>query len=103
MDQLLQKIKAIIASLNEKGIPTPIMRDMVTNKPSITYTMMLVSFVLTVLASFKLGEDKLGLNFDQCLQLLSYVGIGYVGRKFQKGSLTVEGKDNTENENTKQN
>lgn len=101
MEQLIAKIKALIATLNEKGIPTPIMRDMVSGKPSITYTMMLVSFVLTVIASFRLGAEKLGLNFNQCLELLSYVGIGYIGRKFQKGSVTVEGKE--ENDTSKQN
>jgi hypothetical protein len=55
--------------------------------------MLLVSFVLTALSSFKLGANTLGLNFDQCLQLLGYVGIGYIGRKYQKGDVTIEGKE----------
>jgi hypothetical protein len=93
MDQLIARIKSFIDDLNSKGIPTPIMRDMVTGKPSITYTMMMVSFILTVLSSFKLGADNLGLNFNQCLELLGYVGIGYIGRKFQKGNLTIEAED----------
>lgn len=92
------KVKEVIKKLNEKGIPTPIFRDMVSGKPSITYTMLLVAFVITALSSFKLGADKLGLNFDQCLQLLSYVGIGYIGRKFQKGNVTIE----TEGENSEE-
>lgn len=94
MDNMILKIKDFIRLLNEKGIPTPIFRDMLSQKPSITYTMLLVAFVITVLSSFKLGADTLGLDFDKCLQLLSYVGIGYIGRKFQKGDLTIEGKDN---------
>lgn len=89
MEELIGKIKGFIQKLNEKGIPTPILRDMASNKPSITYSMFLISFVLVVLASFNFGADNLGLKFDQCLQLLSYVGIGYIGRKFQKGDLTV--------------
>lgn len=96
MNELLAKIKNFVMVLNEKGIPTPVLRDMVTGRPSITYTMLLVSFSLTVLASFKVGSDKLGLNFNQCLELLSYVGIGYIGRKFQKADLTVEGKEKNE-------
>jgi hypothetical protein len=98
MEQLIEKIKSAIKALNEKGIPTPIMRDMISGKPSITYTMLLVSFVLTILASFNLGENQLGLKFDQCLQLLSYVGIGYIGRKYQKGDLTVETEEKNNNE-----
>jgi len=90
MEELILKIKGLIKTLNEKGIPTPIMRDMVNNKPSITYTMLLVAFVLTILSAFNLGEEQLGLKFDQCLQLLSYVGIGYIGRKYQKGDVTIE-------------
>jgi len=98
MEKLIEKIKGVINTLNEKGIPTPIMRDMISGKPSITYTMMLVSFVLTILASFNLGEEQLGLKFDQCLQLLSYVGIGYIGRKFQKGDVTVETQEEKKDE-----
>jgi hypothetical protein len=93
MEQLIERIKNAIKALNEKGIPTPIMRDMISGKPSITYTMLLVSFALTILASFSLGEEQLGLKFDQCLSLLSYVGIGYIGRKYQKGDVTVEAKE----------
>ena len=92
MEQLIAKIKAFIAAMNEKGIPTPILRDMVTQQPSITYTMLVVSFALTVISSFKLGASVLGLNFDQCRELLGYVGIGYIGRKYQKGNLTIEAK-----------
>lgn len=92
MEQLLEKIKNIVRSLNEKGIPMPIMQDGATKKPSITYTLLVVAGVLTILSEFKLGQEQLGLNFDQCLQLLSYVGIGYIGRKYQKGDVTIEAK-----------
>ena len=98
MEKLIAKIKGVINTLNEKGIPTPIFRDMVSHKPSITYTMLMVVFSLTILASFKLGEEHLGLKFDQCLELLSYVGIGYIGRKYQKGDVTVEGKEEKKDE-----
>lgn len=90
MEDLIIKIKGVIKSLNEKGIPTPIMRDMVSGKPSITYTMLVVAFALVTMSSFKIGATTLGLDFDKCLQLLSYVGIGYVGRKYQKGDTTIE-------------
>ena len=90
MENLIVKIKEIIRALNERGIPTPILRDMVSFKPSITYTMLVVSFVLVVLSSFKIGTETLGLNFSNCLELLSYVGIGYIGRKYQKGDTIIE-------------
>lgn len=89
MEDLIIKIKGVIKSLNEKGIPTPIMRDMVSGKPSITYTMLVVAFALVAASSFKLGAETLGLNFNNCLELLSYVGIGYIGRKYQKGDTTI--------------
>lgn len=93
MEELSVKIKNFMKQLNERGIPTPIFRDMVSMKPSITYTMLVVSFILVVISSFKLGSDKLGLNFNQCLELLQFTGLGYIGRKFQKGNVTVEGKE----------
>ena len=97
MEEMAAKIKGFLKQLNEKGIPTPILRDMVSMKPSITYTMLLVSFILTVLSAFKLGAEKLGLNFNQCLELLGYVGIGYIGRKYQKGDVTIETEQKGEN------
>lgn len=87
---MIAKIKEFIKLLNDKGIPTPILRDPALGKPSVTYTMLLVSFLLTILSIFKIGSDKLGLDFNQCLELLSYVGIGYIGRKWQKGNISVE-------------
>lgn len=96
MQQLIDKIKGVTKSLNENGIPTPIMRDMVSGKPSITYTMLVVSFVLVTLSSFRVGADTLGLDFNSCLELLSYVGIGYIGRKYQKGDTVVQTEVETE-------
>jgi len=90
VQDLINKIKGVIKSLNDKGIPTPIMRDMVSGKPSITYTMLVVAFALVTASSFKLGAETLGLNFNNCLELLSYVGIGYIGRKYQKGDTTIQ-------------
>lgn len=95
---MITKIKLFISNINERGIPTPIFRDMVTGKPSITYTMFVISFVLVVASSFKVGADNLGLDFDKCLQLLSYIGIGYISRKYQKGdsTISVDTEDKTE-------
>lgn len=93
MEELRAKIKKFCLDLAEKGIPIPLCRDMATNTMSITYTMLIVSFTLAVLAQFGLFN----LDSAKTLELLSYTGVGYLGRQWQKSSSKneQEQKENT--------
>ena len=89
----MEKLKALVKSLQDKGIPLVYLQDPKTQLPSITFSMMVISFVLCVAAVIaKVAESKLlgGLNFEYCLQLLMATGAGYLGRKFQSGDKTIE-------------
>lgn len=89
----MEKLKQLLKDMQDRGIPLLYLRDPKTKEPSVTFSMMVVSFVLCVGAVIaKVAESKLlgGLNFDYCLQLLMATGAGYLGRKFMSGNKTME-------------
>lgn len=89
----MEKLKQLVKDLQDKGIPLIYLRDPKTQLPSITFSMMVISFVLCVGAVIaKVAESKLlgGLNFEYCLQLLMATGAAYLGRKFQSDNKTTE-------------
>lgn len=89
----MERLKAILKDLQARGIPLVYFRDPKTQEPSVTFTMMVASFVLCVAAVIgKVADSKLlgGLSFDNCLQLLMATGAGYLGRKFMSGDKSLE-------------
>lgn len=84
---MLDKIKALL----NKGIALPILRDVVTGKPSITYTGVVISLVLASLAVSEAASKALGnLSFSDALSLYVASSFLYLGRKFQsKGGSIV--------------
>jgi len=90
---ITEKIKQFIFNLNEKGIPLPLLRDPKTDGPSVTLTLMLISFALAAGAlvgkfSKLLGDlDTSGANY----LFLTTAGL-YLGRKMNSDTnkKTVE-------------
>lgn len=85
---LLDKLKEKLKVLTDAGVPIILARD--KGQPSITFTLMVVSGALAVASLFGNLSDTFGLKYDQCKDLLMYVSLLYLGRKFQKGDLTAE-------------
>lgn len=118
MDKLIEWWKNLVNSMNEKGIPIPMVR--VNGKASVTGTMVIVSFFLctvptllmiaTVIAKLgglfeitKANEDQLMNAFSSAIQLLIASLGGYLGRGMQRGSdgkVSIDKSDNKE-ENAK--
>lgn len=93
----MEKLKAILESIKAKGLDLTflVVRDVRTKEPSITYTFLLLSGILTFISLFdkvKYVAD-LGLNFTNCRDLLIVMCATYVGRKFTTGSTTAEKGD----------
>ena len=89
----MEKLKALLKDLQDRGVPLFYLRDPKTREPSVTFSMTVISFILCVGAVIaKVAESKLlgGLNFDYCLQLLMATGAAYLGRKFMSGDKTIE-------------
>lgn len=90
---MVNKIKEMILNSHEKGIPLPMLRDPKTNQPSVTLTMFVVSFTVSVTTLVGKITELLGsVEYSNTLWLLSITGGMYLGRKFQNNDkgVTVE-------------
>jgi hypothetical protein len=90
----MDKLKELLNSLKEKGLDiTPItLRDIKSKEPSITFTFLVVSGIVALLALFDKSNVSLnlGLNFDNSKELLTVFAALYFGRKVTAGKTTVE-------------
>jgi hypothetical protein len=88
---MINKIKTFIFNLNEKGVPLPLVRDPNTDQPSVTMTMMLISFTIaagSLIGKFTniLGDiDTSGANY----LFLTSAGL-YLGRRMSGDSTKTE-------------
>ena len=80
-----EELKKLFKSLRDTGVPTIILQDPVKKTPSITYTMLIINFILCVAGTVgKLNEALGGVDFDQASELMWVTGGLYFGRQFQK-------------------
>jgi len=81
----MEKLKQIMQYLNEKGLPIAFLRDPVTQKPSVSLTMLVVSFTITILALIsKFAKIVDGIDVDNAMQLLIICASLYFGRALSK-------------------
>lgn len=90
-----ERLIAFIQKLKDNGIPLVFFRDYATGKPSITFTMSVISFVLCVCAVIaKVNNSKFfgDIDYSECSNLLIISLGAYIGRKFQSDgkSTTLE-------------
>lgn len=84
------KIKEMIKQLQDNGLPIFFIQDPLTKKPSVSLTMVVVSFTLYVLAIINKFANFLdGVNLDGGLELLITSCSLYFGRSLSK-SVTKE-------------
>lgn len=90
-----KELKKLLTSMRDSGVPTIILQDPLKKQPSITYTMLIINFVLCIAASVgKLNDALGGVDFGQVSQLMWITGGLYFGRQFQK--LVGPPKENNE-------
>lgn len=83
----MQKLKLLIKDLQTKGVPLIILRDVVTNSPSITYTFFVLSGTLVTLGLIgKFAKLSGGIDMDNALAFFYACSATYVGRKFTSPS-----------------
>lgn len=69
----------------KKGIPVPCLRDPKTSQPSVSFTMVAVSFGLCVVGLVgKWAKQLDGINMSEALQLFGLCATLYFGRKQQE-------------------
>lgn len=90
----MEKIKELILKMNEFGIPLPMLR--IDGKPSISATMMFLSFNTALLGQLgKLSGFLGGIDLTQANYLFGISASLYFSRKLttKKDSIIVESKD----------
>mgnify|MGYP003350869484 CR=1 FL=1 len=84
---MFERIKQVILSANEVGIPIPLLRDNNTGKGSYTLTMFWISFNLAILLLAGKVTKVIGdVDYSNVLWLLGITGGLYLGRKTQQSS-----------------
>lgn len=85
----MDKLKQFIRTLNEKGIPLPLLRD--RGIASVSLTMMFISFNMCIIGLMGKAAGLLGgVDLGQALTLFGITASLYWGRKFQTKEITVE-------------
>lgn len=95
------KVKELISALNEKGIPLPVLQDLVTKKPSITYTFFVVSGVVCLLSSFDGVKTLAKINFNEIKEFFDMCAYIYVGRSAIKMMGSSDNAQQTKTEGEK--
>lgn len=93
----MDKLKALLLSLNEKGILFPVVHDPASKRGSITATMVVVSFGICALGVIGKASKLLGeIDLTAAHSLLVISLSAYLGRRMQSNGKEVIMSDNKE-------
>lgn len=89
---MLEKIKATLVCMNQKGIPVPTLRDPVTGLPSVTFTLVFISANVVLIGMLgKLANFFGGVDLTQALYWNGLTLGTYLGKKvIDKSTETKE-------------
>jgi hypothetical protein len=94
--ELIDQIKEKIKKLSDYGIPIFMLRDPVKKTPSVSLTMMFISFNLCLFSLInKFAKIVQGVDVDNSIQLFLITAGLYFSRSFSNGKhkLDVEKKE----------
>ena len=79
---MVDKIKQLINKLQDEGFPIILLQDIVTKKPSITFSFFVISGLLVILGLIgKFAKLSGGIDMDNALNFFYGSGAMYIGRK----------------------
>lgn len=82
---MLEKIKQKIKDLQEQGVPLFFIKDPITKQPSVSLSLLLVSFGLCFFSLInKFAKIVQGVDIENSLQLLIICASLYFGRSLSK-------------------
>lgn len=82
---MLDKLKELIKKLQDNGVPVILLQDPLTKKPGVSFSLLVVSFVLSVFALInKFAKIVDGVDVDNSLELLIICASLYFGRSLSK-------------------
>jgi beta-phosphoglucomutase-like phosphatase (HAD superfamily) len=82
---MLEKLKELIKELQERGAPLVFLRDPITKLPSVSLSLLIISFILSIFALInKFAKIVDGVDVDNTLELLIITSSLYFGRSLSK-------------------
>jgi hypothetical protein len=82
---MLEKLKQKIQELQEQGIPLVFVKDPTSKLPSVSLTLLLISFALSIFSLInKFAKIVDGVDVDNTLELLVICASLYFGRSLSK-------------------
>jgi len=82
---MLEKLKEHIKQLQEKGLPLVFLRDPISKLPSVSLSLLIISFLLSVFSLInKFAKVVDGVDVDNTLELLVITSSLYFGRSLSK-------------------
>lgn len=82
-----EKLLALIKELQNKGIPLFFIKDPVVKQPSVSLTMLVIAFTLTVLSLLnKVAKIVDGVDIENTLELLMICAGLYFGRALTRSN-----------------
>lgn len=83
--EVITKSKRLIKKLQKEGIPLVFVRDPVRNLPSVSLTLLLISFGISIFSLVnKFARIVEGVDVENSLQLLIICSSLYFGRSFSR-------------------
>jgi len=82
---MLEKLKELIKELQDKGATLVFLRDPITKLPSVSLSLLIISFILSIFALInKFAKVVDGVDVENTLQLLIICASLYFGRSLSK-------------------
>jgi hypothetical protein len=82
---MLEQIKQKIKELQDQGLPVIFLRDPITKQPSVSLSLLVISFILSLLSLLnKFAKVVDGVDVENTLQLLIICASLYFGRSLSK-------------------
>lgn len=95
----MDKFKTLMKELQDNGLPLILLQDLVTKKPSVTYTFFVVSGVMCLLSLVESVRFLAGFNFNEALEFFQASSMVYFGRSAVKAfSGDKKSEDNKQGE-----
>jgi hypothetical protein len=82
---MITKLKLLLERYQKEGIPLVFVKDPVTKKPSVSLTLLLISFTINLFSLInKFAKLAEGVDTENSLQLLIVCASLYFGRSLSK-------------------
>ena len=90
---MMDKIKELITKLNEKGFPLIMLTDPDKKSPSVSLTMLAISFTICIVGLIGRTAHTFEIDKAEAYNLLILTSGLYFGRKLSTKSATLDAKE----------